>query len=85
MTTFQLRVARVVQRIPRGRTLTYAQVAARAGYPLANRAVGNFLKNYDTKKMKLPCHRVVAAHGIGGYRWGTQKKKVLLRKEGVKI
>ena len=85
MTQFQSRVWSVVRRISRGKTLTYAEVARRAGSPRAYRAVGNFLKNYDAREITMPCHRVVASRGIGGYRWGIAKKRALLKKEGVKI
>ena len=85
MTTFQERVYEVVKRIPKGKVLTYRQVAKLAGRPKAFRAVGNALnKNPDIKN--IPCHRVVKSDGsIGGYRQGTKKKLSLLRKEGVVI
>jgi AraC family transcriptional regulator of adaptative response/methylated-DNA-[protein]-cysteine methyltransferase len=82
MTTFEKRVSTVVRRIPCGKTMTYGGVARRAGFPRAARAVGNFLGNYDSKKTKMPCHRVVGVRGIGGYRWGISKKKALLQREG---
>ena len=83
MTTFQERVYEVVKRIPKGKVLTYRQVAKLAGRPKAFRAVGNALnKNPDIKN--IPCHRVVKSDGsIGGYRQGTKKKLSLLKGEGV--
>ncbi len=82
MTSFTTRVLTVVARIPRGKTLTYKEVARRAGNPRAYRAVGTILNRYDSKKIKVPCHRVVRSDGmIGGYRWGSRKKISLLRKE----
>jgi len=71
----------VVKAIPKGKTLTYKEVAARAGSPNAFRAVGNILnKNYDPS---IPCHRVVRSDGnAGGYNRGAQKKKEILKKEG---
>ena len=73
---------RVVSRIPKGRTLTYKEVAKAAGRPKAYRAVGNILNGYDSVKYKVPCHRVVRSDGTpGGYRWGARKKQALLKKE----
>ena len=76
------RVYAVVAKIPKGRVLTYGEVARRAGYAGAARAVGNALsKNDDTKA--VPCHRVVRADGTpGGYAWKPAKKIELLRREG---
>lgn len=81
---FKRQVLEVVSQIPKGKTLTYKEVASRAGSPRAYRAVGNILnKNYD---FKIPCHRVVKANGkVGGYNRGGQKKIQLLKKEGVAI
>ena len=82
MISFTEEVLRVVRRIPRGHTLTYKEVARRAGRPRAYRAVGNVLNRYDAKKYKIPCHRVIRSDGtLGGYRWGTRRKRELLRKE----
>lgn len=77
---FRDRVFAVVRCIPKGETLTYKQVAERAGSPNAYRAVGNILNtNYDPE---IPCHRVVRSDGkTGGYNRGADKKKVLLEKE----
>ena len=61
--------------------MTYARVAKAAGRPNAVRAVGNILnKNRDPR---VPCHRVVRSDGsVGGYAWGSGKKKKILIKEG---
>lgn len=74
-----------VKRIPRGKVLTYKEIAKLANSPKAYRAVGNILnKNPDIKT--IPCHRVIRSDGqVGGYRFGTQKKISLLKKEGVLI
>ncbi len=84
MTSFRERVFAVVTKIPEGRTLTYAQVAAAAGSPRAYRAVGNILHtNYDPA---IPCHRVVRADGTpGGYNRGAAPKLRRLRREGASI
>ena len=78
---FQVKVLRIVSRIPKGDVLTYKKVASLAGSPLAYRAVGNILnKNYDPK---IPCHRVIRSDGkIGGYNRGAGNKIKLLKKEG---
>jgi O-6-methylguanine DNA methyltransferase len=78
---FRSRVLEVVKKIPRGKILTYKEVAIRAGSPGAFRAVGNIMsKNWDPK---VPCHRVIRSDGeIGGYRSGTKKKRELLKREG---
>lgn len=82
MTSFTARVIAVVARIPKGTTLTYKEVARKAGSPNAYRAVGNILHSYDSAKIKIPCHRVIRADGNpGGYRWGARKKEGLLIKE----
>ena len=80
MKTFSEKVKDAVGKIPRGSTLTYAEVARRAGNPRAYRAVGNILnKNYD---LDIPCHRVIRSDGrVGGYNRGAEKKKEILRKE----
>ena len=81
MSSFTEKVYTVVAKIPKGRVLTYKQVAAKAGSPLAFRAVGNILnKNYNPY---IPCHRVVRSDGkLGGYNRGRAKKKAILRVEG---
>jgi len=72
----------IVREIPKGRTLSYKQVAELTGHPAAFRAVGNIMsKNHDPE---IPCHRVVRSDGKpGGYNRGRQRKKFLLRKESV--
>ncbi|MEK7075953.1 MAG: MGMT family protein [Patescibacteria group bacterium] len=79
--TFKDRVYKVVSRIPKGKTLTYGEVAELAGSPGAFRAVGNIMsKNLD---LKIPCHRVVRADGKpGGYNRGRGNKVRILKKEG---
>ena len=85
MTSFQERVYKVVSKIPKGRVLTYAQVAKLAGSPRAFRAAGNIL-NKNPNPIIVPCHRVVRSDGkIGGYRGGVKKKTALLKREGVEL
>jgi methylated-DNA-[protein]-cysteine S-methyltransferase len=79
---FADRVRKIVAKIPKGKTMTYGEVAAAAGNPRAARAVGMIMsKNYDPK---IPCHRVVRADGkVGDYnRGGAARKMKLLREEG---
>lgn len=79
--TFSKRVFSVVRRIPRGSTLSYGDVARRAGNPGAARAVGAVLRT--NRNPNIPCHRVIRADGSpGGYNRGGAKKKRLLRHEG---
>jgi methylated-DNA-[protein]-cysteine S-methyltransferase len=79
--TFQEKVHDIVRKIPKGKTLTYKQVAERAGSPGASRAVGSVLKKNFNKD--IPCHRVIRSDGIAGeYNRGRDKKLALLRKEG---
>lgn len=77
---FAEKVYFVVAKIPKGKTLTYKEVALRAGNPRAYRAVGNILnKNYNPK---IPCHRVVRSDGTaGGYNRGREEKKRKLKEE----
>lgn len=78
---FTEKVFEVVKKIPKGKTLTYKEVAAKAGSPKAYRAVGNIIsKNYD---LAIPCHRVIRSDGgLGGYNRGLKKKHAILQKEG---
>ena len=80
-TAFQQRVWRELQRIPRGETITYAELAARIGSPTAVRAVGTAC-GANPVALVVPCHRVVRADGtLGGYAWGLDRKVSLLRVE----
>lgn len=78
--SFKNNVYKVVSKIPKGKVLTYKEVAHKAGSPKAYRAVGNILnKNYNPD---IPCHRVVRSDGkTGGYNRGSERKKELLKKE----
>ena len=82
MTTFKQRVQKIVSEIPKGKTMTYKEVATFAGSPGASRAVGSIMKgNFDKT---VPCHRVIRSNGkVGEYnRGGSSKKLSLLKKEG---
>jgi O-6-methylguanine DNA methyltransferase len=85
MTEFREQVLRIVRTIPKGKTLTYKEVAMKAGHPGAARAVGSIMRaNYD---LTVPCHRVIKSDGsLGTYtRGGTAEKRRILLKEGVKL
>ena len=81
MKTFSERVRDEVRKIPRGKTATDSEIAARAGSPNASRAVGSVLrKNFDPE---TPCHRVIRSDGsFGRYNRGDAEKERLLREEG---
>ncbi len=81
MKTFKEKVQDIVKKIPKGKMLTYKEVATEAGSPGASRAVGSILKkNYDPA---IPCHRVIRSDGLTGeYNRGRDKKISLLIKEG---
>lgn len=84
---FSERVIETVKRIPSGRTMTYREVAAKAGNPKAARAVGNILNAHyrlceREGRPKIPCHRVVRSDGrSGGYVLGGKRKAALLAAE----
>ena len=83
-TAFQERVWRVLRDIPAGRTLTYAEVAARLGAPKAVRAVAGACAA-NALAVAIPCHRVVRTGGaLSGYRWGVARKRALLAREAGK-
>ncbi len=79
-TEFERQVYRYVLTIPLGEVRTYKDVAIAIGKPKAVRAVGNALKR-NPYPLLIPCHRVVATDGIGGYSRGTEEKKKLLELE----
>jgi methylated-DNA-[protein]-cysteine S-methyltransferase/AraC family transcriptional regulator of adaptative response/methylated-DNA-[protein]-cysteine methyltransferase len=81
-TPFQRRVWRRLLTIPTGRTVTYAALAARLGKPKSVRAVANACAA-NAIALAIPCHRVVRSDGtLSGYRWGVERKRTLIAKEG---
>lgn len=85
MMTFSEKVYQVVRKIPKGRVMSYGQVAKMAGKPKAARAVGMLMKK-NPFIPEVPCHRVVAADGsLRGYsgKGGILAKKKMLLVEGV--
>jgi AraC family transcriptional regulator, regulatory protein of adaptative response / methylated-DNA-[protein]-cysteine methyltransferase len=80
-TAFQRRVWQELQRIPRGRTRTYSQVARSLGQPKAVRAVARACAT-NPVSVVVPCHRVIREDGaLAGYRWGLSRKEQLLAQE----
>jgi AraC family transcriptional regulator, regulatory protein of adaptative response / methylated-DNA-[protein]-cysteine methyltransferase len=81
-TAFQQRVWEALRQIPAGSTATYTEIAARIGEPKAARAVAQACA-VNPLAVAIPCHRVVRTDGsLSGYRWGVDRKKTLLEKEG---
>ena len=80
-TPFQLRCWAELQRIPHGQTRTYGELARRVGRPGASRAVGG-ANGANPVPVIVPCHRVVAARGLGGFGGGLELKRRLLEHEG---
>ncbi len=81
---FREKVIQIVKKIPKGKTLSYKQVAIKAGHPGAARAVGAIMRVNNDKS--VPCHRVIRSDGtLGGYNGlqGTKSKRALLAREGV--
>ena len=86
-TPFQKKVWKAILQIPRGKTITYKELAKRIGKPRAIRAVANAV-GANPLLVIIPCHRVVRSDGsLGGYsgKGGMKTKLALLKKEGVKI
>jgi methylated-DNA-[protein]-cysteine S-methyltransferase len=84
-TPFQRAVAETLRRVPFGETVTYGELAALAGYPNAQRAAGTFCA-HNRLPLIVPCHRVVAAGGLGSYgSLGVDYKRRLLELEGAAL
>lgn len=82
MKRFKEKVLSIVRKIPKGKVMSYKEVAKLAGRPKAYRVVGNILhRNYNSQ---IPCHRVIRSDGKpSGYNCGWKKKVFILKKEGV--
>ncbi|MDA0704428.1 MAG: bifunctional DNA-binding transcriptional regulator/O6-methylguanine-DNA methyltransferase Ada [Proteobacteria bacterium] len=80
-TAFQRRVWEALRDIPAGETRTYREIAAQLGQPTASRAVGSACAR-NPVSLVIPCHRVVREDGgLGGYRWGLERKERLIATE----
>lgn len=82
-TPFQRRVLGKVGSIPYGKSITYGKIAASVGNSKAARAVGS-VNAGNALPIVIPCHRVLAVNGLGGYAGGLKLKKYLLSLEKVK-
>ena len=83
-TDFQKMVWNEIKKIPKGKTITYKELAIRIGKPKAYRAVANACAK-NPLIIQIPCHRVIRSDGLlGGYsgKGGIKKKKQLLVEEG---
>jgi methylated-DNA-[protein]-cysteine S-methyltransferase len=84
-TDFQQSVAAALRQVPYGETVSYGELAALAGYPRAQRAVGTFCA-HNRFGVVVPCHRVTAADGVGSYgSLGVDYKRRLLELEGASL
>lgn len=84
-TDFQRRVWEALRQIPFGETISYAELAKRIGSPRAVRAVGQ-ANGANPIAVIVPCHRVIGADGsLAGYSAGTERKRDLLRLEGIDV
>lgn len=80
-TAFQHRVWQALRGIPAGSTISYSELARRAGVPAATRAVAGACAA-NPLAVAVPCHRVVREDGgLSGFRWGVERKRALLAKE----
>ncbi len=84
-TAFQRRVWQELQKIPRGTTRTYTQVAKSLGKPRSVRAVARACAT-NPISIAVPCHRVIRSDGsLAGYRWGLSRKEKLLKREAASV
>ena len=82
-TAFQRRVWKALSKIPAGSTVSYAGIARKIGAPRSVRAVAQAC-GANPLAIAIPCHRVVRTDGaLSGYRWGIERKRALLHREGV--
>jgi len=79
-TPFQMSAWNMISRIPFGQTMTYGEIAKTVGQPKGARAIGMAMSR-NPLPLIFPCHRVVAANGLGGFREGVEIKKYLLNRE----
>ena len=80
-TDFQKSVWQALREIPAGSTISYTELAERIGKPAAVRAVAHACAE-NAHAVLIPCHRVVRSDGsLAGYRWGLERKRLLLERE----
>ena len=82
-TNFQIKVWKEIEKIPKGKTKSYKEIAIAIGRPNSSRAVANACGK-NPYPIEIPCHRVIKSNGeIGGYsgKGGVKAKKILLSRE----
>jgi AraC family transcriptional regulator of adaptative response/methylated-DNA-[protein]-cysteine methyltransferase len=83
-TAFQQRVWLALRKVPSGTTVSYAELALRTGASRSARAVAGACAA-NPLAVAIPCHRVVRTDGsLSGYRWGVERKRALLEREGTR-
>ncbi|MFU8840290.1 MAG: methylated-DNA--[protein]-cysteine S-methyltransferase [Nitriliruptoraceae bacterium] len=83
-TNLQLKVWEALLRVPEDRVVTYSEMARAVGRPAAVRPVANAVGRNPVATL-IPCHRVLRSTGeLGGYRWGTTRKRALLAREAAR-
>ena len=76
-------VYNLLLKIPAGKVSTYGDLAKALGNPLASREIGRILGR-NPNPIRVPCHRIVMSDGkVGGYAYGSDRKRELLEKEGI--
>lgn len=84
-TKFQRAVWEAMRSIPLGATVSYGELARKAGYPGAARAVGQAV-GHNPIPLLIPCHRVIASDGtLGGFGGGPELKRAMLKQEGISL
>ena len=84
-TPFQLQVWKCIGGVTSGKTATYKEIACGLGYPAAVRAVASAISRNPIAYL-IPCHRIVRSNGeIGGYRWNSSRKKIILNYENIQL
>lgn len=82
-TEFQKKVWSALLKIPKGKAITYSELAKNIGKPKAVRAAASAVAK-NRIALLIPCHRVIpAGGGVGKYRWGSERKKKILESECV--
>ncbi len=81
LTEKEVKILKTLLNVPAGKTITYGELANAAGLPRAARFAGNVMAKNRFAPL-IPCHRVIASDGLGGYGLGLEMKARLLRKEG---
>jgi AraC family transcriptional regulator of adaptative response/methylated-DNA-[protein]-cysteine methyltransferase len=83
-TDFQKRVWQALQTVPAGETCSYTEIAEKIGSPKSVRAVAGACAA-NLLALAIPCHRIIRQDGqLSGYRWGMERKKMLLQKEAIR-